>query len=220
MTDSGKGFVRRVLIVDDEPMIRLLLQERLETMGYEVETAADALSAKRAVAKFDPDALVVDLDLGDGPTGPELIAALEAINPALGFVLLTNYVPTPGELKAARRLAYLNKRDVEDVQMVAEAVNSVLRLTEGSRAEAAAAATTNNPLAALTKGQLAILELIAKGLSNSEIARTRSVGIRSVEQAIYRLYKSLGINRDGTQNPRAVAARIYSANHGLRQPKR
>jgi DNA-binding NarL/FixJ family response regulator len=220
MSQSGKNFVRRVLIVDDEPMIRLLLQERLQTMGYEVETAADALSAKRAVAKFDPDALVVDLDLGEGPTGPELIAALEAKSPALGFVLLTNYVPTPGELKAARRMAYLNKRDVEDVQMVAEAVNSVLRLTDGSRPEAPASATANNPLAALTKGQLAILELIAKGLSNSEIARTRSVGIRSVEQAIYRLYKSLGINRDGTQNPRAVAARIYSANHGLRQPKR
>lgn len=219
MSQSSKGFVRRVLIVDDEPMIRLLLQERLETMGYEVQTAADALTAKRAVGKFDPDALVVDLDLGEGPTGPELIAALEAINPALGFVLLTNYVPTPGELKSARRLAYLNKRDVEDVQMVAEAVNSVLRLTDGSRAESSAV-PADNPLAALTKGQLAILELIAKGLSNSEIARTRSVGIRSVEQAIYRLYKALGINRDGTQNPRAVAARIYSANHGLRQAKR
>lgn len=219
MAQPKASFVRRVLIVDDEPMIRLLLQERLETMGYEVQSAADALTAKRAVGKFDPDALVVDLDLGDGPTGPELIAALEAINPALGFVLLTNYVPTPGELKAARRLAYLNKRDVEDVQMVAEAVNSVLRLTDGSPAESSAV-PADNPLAALTKGQLAILELIAKGLSNSEIARTRSVGIRSVEQAIYRLYKALGINRDGTQNPRAVAARIYSANHGLRQTKR
>jgi DNA-binding NarL/FixJ family response regulator len=219
MSQNSKSFVRRVLIVDDEPMIRLLLQERLENMGYEVQTAADALSAKRAVGKFDPDALVVDLDLGEGPTGPELIAALEAINPALGFVLLTNYVPTPGELKSARRLAYLNKRDVEDVQMVAEAVNSVLRLTDGLPAESSAV-PADNPLAALTKGQLAILELIAKGLSNSEIARTRSVGIRSVEQAIYRLYKALGINRDGTQNPRAVAARIYSANHGLRQTKR
>lgn len=210
------GFARRVLIVDDEPMIRLLLEEHLASAGFETKTAADALEAKRAVAKFDPDVLIVDLDLGDGPSGIELITMISKVNPALGFVLLTNYSPTALELTSAKHLVYLNKRDVEDVRRVVDAIDEVLGSTESGNP---APAERAEPLAGLTKNQLELLGMIAQGLTNDEIARRRGVTTRSVEQGVYRVYKALGLSRDGTVSMRTSAARIYSSHFGLRRPK-
>jgi DNA-binding NarL/FixJ family response regulator len=209
-------FARRVLIVDDEPMIRLLLEQHLSSAGFDTQTAADALEAKRAVAKFDPDVLIVDLDLGDGPSGIELITMISKLNPALGFVLLTNYSPTALELTSAKHLVYLNKRDVEDVRRVVDAIDEVL----GSSASGLQApAERAQPLADLTKNQLELLGMIAQGLTNDEIARRRGVTTRSVEQGVYRVYKALGLSRDGSVSMRTSAARIYSSHFGLRRPK-
>jgi DNA-binding NarL/FixJ family response regulator len=173
--------------------------------------APDALSAKRLMLRFDPDALVVDLDLGDGPTGTELIAALTEINPALGFVLLTNYTPTAAELKSANNLRYLNKRDVSDIQLVVQALDSVLR-----KGEQEITTVVPGKLSKLTKGQLEVLTLVAKGLSNAEIAQSRGVGVRAVEQSIHRIYRALGLGRGAGSN-RVSAARMFSSEMGLRR---
>ena len=204
-------FQRRILVVDDEPIIRNLLAERLTHSGFECQMAPDALSAKRLMLRFDPDALVVDLDLGDGPTGTELIAALTEINPALGFVLLTNYAPTAAELKSANNLRYVNKRDVSDIQLVVQALDSVLR-----KGEQEITTVVPGKLSKLTKGQLEVLTLVAKGLSNAEIAQSRGVGVRAVEQSIHRIYRALGLGRGAGSN-RVSAARMFSSEMGLRR---
>ena len=210
----GQSFVRRVLVVDDEPIIRTLVSERLTQHGFECYTAADALSAKRVMLKEDPDALVVDLDLGDGPSGTELIGALSAMNPSLGFVLLTNYTPTPAELKSAGNLRYLNKRDVSDIKLVVDALDSVLRHGEQQIGE-----LSPGVLSKLTPGQLAVLGLLAKGMSNSEIALKRGVGLRAVEQTIHRLYAALDLHRAAGGSARVAASRIYTSEMGLRRGK-
>lgn len=208
------SFTRKVLVVDDEPIIRTLIAERLATSGFECFTAADALSAKRVMLKEDPDALVVDLDLGDGPSGTELIAAISAINPSLGFVLLTNYSPTAVEMKAAPNLRYLNKRAVSDIAMVIDALDSVLRYGE-SRFEA----PPSGKLSKLTKGQAEVLNLLAKGLTNAEIAEVRKVGLRAIEQTVHRIYHALGISQ-GSGSSRVTAARIFASEMGLRRGDR
>lgn len=207
-------FVRRILVVDDEPILRTLLAERLAQTGFEVRFAPDALSAKREMLRFDPDALVVDLDLGDGPSGTELMAALQELNPALGFVLLTNYIPTAAELKAARKLRYLNKRDVSDINLIVEALDSVLREGEND-----AVVSKTGRLSALTQGQLEILGMLAQGRSNAEIASARNVGLRAIEQTIHRIYIALGLNRDSATSSRVSAARIYTSEMGLRKSR-
>ena len=67
-----------VLVVEDEPMVLMLLEDYLESVGLQVATAADAV---RAMAALDGPAaharvLVTDLNLGPGPDG--LAAADEA----------------------------------------------------------------------------------------------------------------------------------------------
>lgn len=211
------GYQRRLIIVDDEPIIRSLLSHRLGEIGFETHSAKDALEAKRMFEKVDPDAMVVDLDLGDGPSGTDLISALSAQNPAVGFVLLTNYIPTPAEMKSAPHVAYLSKREVESIELVVEALNTVMR-DDDPRAELFTV-QDDSPLATLTTKQLEVLRLVAKGLSNAEIAKQRDLGIRAVEQTVHRIYQALDIGDDEAMSPRVLAARIYSAQMGLRRGK-
>lgn len=208
-------FSRKILVVDDEPIIRTLIGERLTQAGFEVRNAPDALSAKREMLKFDPDALVVDLDLGDGPSGTELISALQEINPALGFVLLTNYTPTAAEMKSGKNLRYLSKRDVSDISLIIEALDSVLREGESKIGEVA-----DSKLSVLTQGQVDVLGMLAQGLSNQEISVARGVGLRAVEQTIHRIYQALGLTKDAGTSSRVTAARIYTSEMGLRRTRK
>lgn len=51
----------RVLVVDDEPAIRLLLQAILAQEGHDVETAADGFQALQSVERGIPDIVLLDL---------------------------------------------------------------------------------------------------------------------------------------------------------------
>lgn len=205
-------FTRSLVIVDDEAIIRTLLSERLSRLGFQCFVAHDALAAKRLVLAHDPDALIVDLDLGEGPSGTELIVALAELNPELGFVLLSNYKPAPSELKVATNLRYVNKSEVHDIQILLEALESVLRQGKQKAQEFA-----EGQLSKLTKGQLEVLSMLAKGSSNSEIAAKRSVSVRAVEQSVRRIYLSLGLTKMIGQSRRVTAARMYSSEMGLRR---
>lgn len=207
-------FQRRIVVVDDEAILRTLVAERLEKAGFQCFTAPDALSAKRLVLKHDPDALIVDLDLGDGPSGTELISALVEINPSLGFVLLTNYIPAATEMKVAKNLRYVSKKEVDNIQVLVDALESVLRFGEKDLHD-----LTPGALSKLTKGQLEILGLVAKGFSNAEISAQRKVGLRAVEQSIRRIYQALGLTNKKGHSNRVSAARIYSSEMGLRRSR-
>jgi CheY-like chemotaxis protein len=54
---------RRLLIVDDEEDLRLLLAEHFESVGYEVETAGDGNEAIARALKLRPDLIILDLFL-------------------------------------------------------------------------------------------------------------------------------------------------------------
>ncbi|WP_172807167.1 response regulator [Candidatus Aquiluna sp. UB-MaderosW2red] len=209
-----QNFVRTVLLVDDEPIITTLLAERLDASGFKTFVAHDALSAKQIAQKNDPDAVVADLDLGEGPSGTELIAALAAINPAMGFVLLTNYTPTASELKSAPNLRYLSKREIHNINTVVEALDSVMSTGRQVTGE-----IKPSVLSKLTKGQLAVLALMARGLNNQEIALERKVGLRAVEQSVHRIYMALELHKNSGGSNRVAAARIYSLGMGLRGGK-
>jgi DNA-binding NarL/FixJ family response regulator len=205
-------FQRRIVVVDDEAIIRTLVAERLEKFDFQCFIAGDALTAKKLVLKHDPDALIVDLDLGDGPSGTELISALAEINSSLGFVLLTNYIPAQNEMKVAKNLRYVSKKEVTNIEILVEALESVLRYGQRDLE-----ALTPGALSKLTKGQLEILGLLSKGLSNAEISAQRKVGLRAVEQSIRRIYQALGLTNKKGHSNRVSAARIYSSEMGLRR---
>src|SRR5262249_24925056 len=82
----------RVLLVEDEPMVRMLATEYLGEGGYRVETAspaADAMNRVRLV-QGEIDAAIIDIGL-PGTKGDVLVSELRAIYPELAIVVASGY---------------------------------------------------------------------------------------------------------------------------------
>lgn len=204
---------RRVLVVEDEPLIRSLVISVLESAGFEsvgVDNAADAIEQLR---EFDPDALVVDLNLGDGPGGAEVLAYADRAAPWSALVVLTN-APSPavagvsGEI-IPKRAAYLNKRNLADAGSLIQTLEEVLSDEVPRRDDT----SRSDPLSGLSRDQLEVLRLIAAGLSNAEIGMRRGTSAHGVEQIVQRLITRLNIEKSSTTNPRVQLAKLYYA-HG------
>jgi CheY-like chemotaxis protein len=101
---------RKVLIVDDEEIMRELLTLHLTHHGYSVILAADAVEAAHLVLKEHPDLIVLDVEL-PYMDGYEFVAALKA-DPAtkhVPVVFLTSREDVADRATALGASAYLNK---------------------------------------------------------------------------------------------------------------
>lgn len=80
----------RVLVVDDEWLIRWALRESLEAKGYEVSEAVDAASTRKAVADegAHPDAVVLDYRLPDS-SDLCLLTAIRHARPSTPVIMMT-----------------------------------------------------------------------------------------------------------------------------------
>jgi DNA-binding response OmpR family regulator len=91
---------RRVLVVDDEPNIRDVLRQYLETAGYDVAGAADGQEALRAIAAATPDLIVLDLML-PGIDGMEVCRRVRASS-ATPILMLTARGDEPDKVEGFR----------------------------------------------------------------------------------------------------------------------
>lgn len=214
------GLRRRLLVVEDEPLLAALMGRALEDAGFAVRVCADELAAREAVADFDPDAALIDVHLASGPSGLYFAHVLARTHPAVGILLMSRHEDLSAaglegwDLPAGSR--FLTKDRLTDAEALIVAVESVLR---GGGPDAAAddGATvgTSGPLAGLTRTQLAVLRLAAMGLTNTAIAVRRGTSERNVEQRLQAVYAELGIPVDGDVNPRVEAVRCYLAAAGV-----
>ena len=93
----------RVLIVDDEPLIRWSLAETLEQSGHAVVEAGDAQSAIRSVSAGDPfDVVLLDYRLPDS-NDLNLLATIRKLAPASAVIMMTAF-GTPEVLTGALKL--------------------------------------------------------------------------------------------------------------------
>ncbi|HEV2558224.1 MAG TPA: response regulator [Microvirga sp.] len=67
-----------VIVVDDDPLIRTLLQHKLKAKGYRVETYATGPEGFEAVRAMRPDAVILDTMLGAPPSGLDVLRDLKA----------------------------------------------------------------------------------------------------------------------------------------------
>jgi len=107
----------RILVVDDERMIRWSLRSALEQARAEVEEAASLAEARQRLGEAQVDALVLDLKLPDG-SGMELLQEVRQSDPALPVVMITAHGSIPSAVEAIRSGAsdYVGKPfDLDDL---------------------------------------------------------------------------------------------------------
>jgi DNA-binding NtrC family response regulator len=112
---------RRILVVDDEPLIRWCIAQTLGTAGHGITEAQDAASALRALADTpEPDVIILDLRLPDS-SDLSLLEKVRSIAPAAAVVIMTAFgTPeiTAEALKLGARRVLTKPFDMQDLEHV------------------------------------------------------------------------------------------------------
>jgi DNA-binding NarL/FixJ family response regulator len=196
----------RIVIADDQASVReglVLLLGGLPDIEV-VGAAADGAQAVRLVADQHPDAILLDLHMpvldGIGAT-----RTLTAEHPEVAIVVLTTYADDSSVLDALRAGArsYLTKdADRADIARALRAAAGGLAVFDAQvHATLLAAATAPSPSAqteaapppdGLTQREVEILGLIARGLTNPEIAAQLFLSNHTVKTHISRIFAKTG----------------------------
>lgn len=211
----GSAFERRLLVVEDDPLMGSLLRDALVQHGFGTQLVISAVEAKRAIESFDPDAVLIDVNLGSGPNGIQLVHMLLHSRPDIVPILLSKFADLASagivdELPAG--VTFLRKGLMHDTRALTDAINAAL--TDAS-ARVRQDELSKGTLDALTKPQREILHLMARGLSNKEIARQRAVSVSNIEHRATAIYKALQIPTSDDVMPRVAAIRLYIASAGM-----
>ncbi len=211
---AGAG--RRLLVVEDEPLIASLLAETLAGHGFDVAVASDVLEARTLVKDFDPDGALIDISLGAGPSGLDLAHVLSKQRPDIALLILTKLAdPRASGLDQSQvpaNCGFLRKDKVKDTNYLLAQLESVLT---DKAYEVRDDLDQANPLATLSPKQLEVLRLMAMGYTNEFIAQYTESSLSSVERWVMQVFRALGLDSRGNINPRVEAVRIFISSSAM-----
>ena len=225
MTGASSGGVVRLVVVDDDPMVRAALRMMLggDSGLVVVAEASDGEEALRVVPASDADVVLMDIRMPvrDGLSATE---ELLSADPALKVIVLTTFDTDDMVLRALRigAAGFLLKdtppaRLVEAIRTVASgqpmlspsvtaqliaAVNRTDRAAEEQDRRRSARDALDN----LTERERDVADAVARGMSNADIAAELYMGVPTVKTHVGRLFTKLGV-----ENRVQVAILVHDA---------
>lgn len=183
----------RILIADDHAIVRTGLASLLGRKP-DLEVVGEAEDGEAAVAetlRLKPDVVIMDL-LMPRTSGAEATAAIHARQPETKILILTSY----GDANDIR-VALGNGATSAAVKSLpnADLVDVIRETAAGTRflsPEVAQLLATDEPIANLSPRQRQILESIARGLSNAQIALLLGISPESVKTHVANLFGKIG----------------------------
>ena len=210
----------RVVIVEDDALLREGLVLLLASEGIEVAAAVDNIDAfLEALAEHRPDAAVMDVRLPPTFTDEGLRGAVEARKriPGLPILVLSAYVEDSyaGDLLAggAEGIGYLLKERVGKVATFLDALHRVVAggtvLDPEVVSQLMVRRRVDDPIRTLTPREREVLALMAEGHANTAIAELLVVTETAVSKHIRNIFAKLGLPPGDTGHRRVLAVLAY-----------
>ncbi len=216
----------QVLVVDDQPLYRRGIRSTLENESdlVLVGEAADGPSAVQQVDLTTPDVILVDVN-APGMSGLEVTRVVKRRNPQIGVIILTARDDDEHLFHAIRvgaaayvtkdvhadELVHLIRRVARGEYLINEHVLShpfvASRVLDQFRELSQLDQVNESVFSPLTPREAEILDCVAQGNSNKEIARILAISDQTVKNHITSILRKLAVN-DRTQ------AVIYALRHG------
>jgi two-component system response regulator DevR len=194
----------RIFLLDDHELVRtglrtlLTAEDDMEVVG-EAGTAAQALAL---IADLLPDVAILDVRLPDG-NGIEVCREIQSLHPTVHCLMLTSYSDDEALFASimAGAAGYVLKEIgggdlVGDIRRVSQGASLLSRvLTQELMERLRGGREAESRLTGLTAQERRVLELIAQGRSNRQIAEDMSLAEATVKNYVSNLLSKLGMQR-------------------------
>ena len=200
MKENGVRDNKRLLLIDDDPNLILLVKDYLEFRGYEVVTAENGREALEVLEQDIPDMIICDVMM------PEMdgYALVEHVRQDPR----TNWIPVlflSAKGQSQDRVRGLSTgadvymvKPFEPEELVAQVESSLkqaTRLIHHSNATADAAPRIQVPFdVELTPTELKVVQFVARGMANREIAEQMNVSQRTIESHVSNMLGKTGLH--------------------------
>jgi DNA-binding NarL/FixJ family response regulator len=200
MQDTHATEPNTLLLIDDDPNLVLLVQDYLELRGYTVITAKNGRDALKILEKDIPNLIICDVMM------PEMdgYAFVKKVrdNPQTNWLPIL-FLSAKGQIQD--RVAGLSKgadvymvKPFEPDELVAQieaSLNQSLRMRQAQNSDLGSAVSVQVPFdVELTPTEQRVIGMVAKGMSNKEIAESLSVSQRTVESHVSNMLGKTGLH--------------------------
>ena len=206
----------RVVVAEDDVLLREGLASLLERSGFEVAGQTDnGRELVQLVRGEQPDFVLVDIRMPPTHTteGLEAAQAIREEFPEIGILVLSAHVEVEQAMEllaSGQRIGYLLKSRVTDVDEFLETID---RIAAGGSVvdpalvqELVTARRAEDPLDVLTPREREVLALMAEGRSNAGIAKRLWVTEGTVEKHVHSILTKLRLPETGDDHRRVLAA--------------
>ncbi|ACU83915.1 response regulator containing a CheY-like receiver domain and an HTH DNA-binding domain [Brachybacterium faecium DSM 4810] len=194
----------RVMMVDDHPVVRAGLRALLEA-DARVEVVAEVDSGDGALEELErlstlggdlPDLVLMDLNLGAGIDGIETTRKVRARHPDVQVLAVTTFdaeADIVGALEAGAT-GYVLKDSPTEALIAAVGEAAAGRSVLSPEVQQRLVARMTSPATALSPREAEILEALATGATNREVAKRLFISESTVKTHLVHLYEKLGVD--------------------------
>lgn len=191
---------KKLLLIDDDPNLILLVKDYLEFRGYAVVTAENGREALEILAQELPDMIICDIMMPE-LDGYGFIEELRKQQDSSWIPVL--FLSAKGQ--SQDRIKGLNLgadvymvKPFEPEELVAQVESSLKQsgrlIQHGDTGNLNETIIQVNPSVELTPTEVKVVQLVAKGLANKDIAQQMSLSQRTVESHVSNMLGKTGLN--------------------------
>ena len=200
MKDNSLKDNKKLLLIDDDPNLILLVKDYLEFRGYNVDTAENGREALEVLDNLVPDMIICDVMMPemDGYTLVKHIRE-EAVTNRIPVLFLSAKGQSQDRVKGLNEGAdvYMSKpfEPEELVAQVESSLKQIKRWEQGRPKGLEGGPTIVVPHnVELTPTETKVVQLVAKGMANREIANQLNVSQRTIESHVSNMLNKTSLN--------------------------